>query len=158
MELKQKMLEAVMQGDAAQVEACLAADRDTVEFFSSDGWTPLHLAAYFGHREAAECLLAHGANVEVRSNNDMRNLPHHAATANRQHALVELLLEHGADVNAVQSGGFTSLHEAALLGDEELVKLLLARGADKGLVNDAGQTALQIAEEKGHGAVAELLR
>jgi uncharacterized protein len=157
MDLKQKMIDAVMKGDAAQVEQCAAADREAVEFWSGDGWTPLHLAAYFGHQEVAEKLLAHGANTEVRSTNDMRNLPHHAATANRQHALVELLLERGADVNAVQSGGFTSLHEAALLGDERLVQLLLARGADKGLANDAGQTALALAEEKGHGAVAELL-
>lgn len=50
---------------------------------SNLGWTPLHLASYFGHKEA-----------------------------------VELLLDHGADINAVNDFGDTALHKAAFVGRE----------------------------------------
>lgn len=50
-----------------------------------------------------------------------------AAIANKQSELVAFLIEKGSDVNAIQSGGWTGLHEAALLGSEEIVILLLEK-------------------------------
>ena len=69
---------------AGQTEAVLGGiDREPalLEAHSSDGWTPLHLAAFFGHPELAKGLLNRGAPIDSRSTNAMKNTPLHAAAA-----------------------------------------------------------------------------
>ena len=148
---------ASMAGATGRVCQLLAADATLVSAYSHDGWTPLHLACFFGNQEAAEVLLAHGANVEARSLNPMRNTPLHAAAAGRSNALAALLAQHGADVNARQEGGWTPLHAAAQSGCVEMAVLLLSLGADSGLRADNNQNALDLALTGGHAKVAELL-
>jgi ankyrin repeat protein len=67
------------------------------------------------------------------------------------------LIEKGANVNAQDGFGMTSLMWASYNGDVELVKLLLEKGADK-TVEVKGQTALSAAEEKGFTEIIELLK
>jgi len=66
---------------------------------------------------------------------------------------VRLLLEHGADPNAAQDGGFTPLHSAAQNDDRASVEALLAAGADPSLVSDDGKRPADLAGE----GVRELL-
>src|SRR5207244_13171789 len=47
--------------------ARFVADGAAVNMYSDDGWTPLHLASFFGHPKVAELLLAHAADVTARS-------------------------------------------------------------------------------------------
>lgn len=148
---------AAALGDAGRITALLDADPALVDARSSDGWTPLHLAAHFGHAEVAEMLLDRGAPVDARSTNAMTNTALHAALAGRHLDVTALLLTRGADVDARQRGGFTALHAAAQHGDSELVTLLLRSGADPSLATDDGRTALSIAHEQGHAAVADIL-
>lgn len=50
---------------------------------SNQGWTPLHLASYFGHRDVAEVLLQNGASLDEL--NDAGDTPlHKAALTNRE--------------------------------------------------------------------------
>ena len=56
--------------------------------------------------------------------------------------IVELLLEHGADVNTKSRDGGTALHAAAFLGRIETVKFLLEKGADANLRSNIGGTAM----------------
>src|ERR1700735_3230271 len=91
---------AAMQGDAARLDQLLAANRSLVTAVSTDGWTPLHLAAFFGAADAARALLNQGASPAARSTNAMENLPLHAAAAGRHPDLVKLLIEHGSPVGA----------------------------------------------------------
>src|ERR1700744_2236552 len=72
---------ASVLGDTAQVEELVAVNRSLVSAFSTAGWTPLHLAAFFGKIDAARWLLNKGAVVNARSTNAMENLPIHAAAA-----------------------------------------------------------------------------
>lgn len=134
-------------------------DRDPslLEAQNGDGWTPLHLAAFFGHPELAKALLNRGANVDSRSTNAMKNTPLHAAIAGRKSDVVRVLIDRGADVNARQTGGWTALQSAAQSGDRELVELLLVSGADPNLRADNNQAALDLALLKGHAEIAELL-
>ena len=148
---------AAAVGDAERVLSEIDRDPALIESYSSDGWTPLHLAAFFGHQATAEKLIERGANMEARSTNAMKNTPLHAAAAGRKLGLVKLLLEEGADANARQEGGWTALHAAAQNGDREIVELLVAHGADLNARADNNQGALDLALMKGRQDVAEFL-
>src|SRR5271170_1157863 len=121
---------ACMAGDRERVEELAGEDRAVVNSYSQDGWTPLHLAAFFAQPVVVEALLERGADVHARARNGTTNLPLHAAAAGRNLDAVRALVAHGADVNARQEGGFTALHSAALNGDVEMARLLIAAGAD----------------------------
>lgn len=148
---------ATMAGVRQRVVDLLAQNRELVSAYSHDGWTPLHLAAFFGNAEIAEILLANGADAQARSRNNMQNTPLHAAAAGRHNELVSVLLAHNADVNARQHGGWTPLHAAAQNGDSELARLLIAVGADVKARAENNQSALDLAMQKGHGEMVELL-
>lgn len=148
---------ACIAGANARVVELLAADRGLVNRYGGDGWTPLHLAAFFGHKEVTEVLLENGADVHARSRNAMGNEPLHAAVAARKTEVVPVLLAHGADVNARQQGGFTPLHSAAQSGDVELARLLIANGAEVRARADNNQNALDLALTKGHQAMVDFL-
>jgi len=134
-------------------------DRDPylLQAHSSDGWTPLHLAAFFGQADLANALLDRGADANARSTNGMKNTPLHAAAAGGKTELVELLLKRGADANARQDGGFTALHSAAQAGNRDMVAVLLAHGADVNARAANNQSPLDLALTKGRAEVAALL-
>jgi ankyrin repeat protein len=148
---------ACMAGARERVVELIGGEPELVKAYSHDGWTPLHLACFFGHPKLAETLIAHGAEVNARSDNKMQNNPLHAAAGGRSQDAVRVLLEHGADVNARQEGGWTALHAASQNGDAEMVRLLIAAGADVELRAANQQNALDLALSKGRQAVVELL-
>ena len=129
---------------------------------SHDGWPPLHLAAFFGHRETAEALLDAGADVRAVSRNSEANLAINAAAAgvraDRRPEIVRLLVARGSPVDGRgSSAGHTPLHEAAFNGDMALVRLLLDSGADRSLRTPEGETPLDIATKHNRTEVARLL-
>ncbi|MDQ3327437.1 MAG: ankyrin repeat domain-containing protein [Chloroflexota bacterium] len=148
--------EASASGNAARVRATLDDNPGLLNAHSADGWTPLHLAAFFGHDETARALLDRGADLHALSTNRMENQPIHAAAANGQSRLVALLLDHGADVNA-QSRGWSPLHLAVENGNEGLVHLLLLRCADTSAPMPGGQAPIARARQQGHDEIVALL-
>ena len=72
-------------------------------------------------------------------------------------AVVERLLEKGADVALKDKEGRTALYSAAWNGHEAVVETLLQKGADVALKDKYGQTALYLAAQNGHEAVVEKL-
>lgn len=148
---------ASILGDTEQLTALLTANRSLVGMLSSDGWTPLHLAAFFGKTDAVRLLLNKGALVNARSTNPMENMPLHAAAASRHIEVVKLLIEHGAPVNARQHGGWAPLHAAALNGDLETAKALIAAGADVNVRAENNQMPLDLALSKGQQSMVDYL-
>lgn len=144
-------------GHSAAVLAEIERDPALLEAHSTDGWTPLHLAAFFGHAELANVLMDKGAQVESRSTNSMKNTPLHAAAAGGETRLVDLLLKRGAQANASQEGGWTALHSAAQAGNREMVETLLAHDADANARAANNQSPLDLALLKGHQEIVELL-
>jgi len=53
---------------------------------------------------------------------------------------------------------YTTLHKAAVHGNLEVVRMLLDHGADVHAIRDGGHTPFDDAIEKGHTAIADLLR
>ncbi|KAF6207665.1 hypothetical protein GE061_016112 [Apolygus lucorum] len=120
---EEELLHAARNGDVSRVQEILTIARQGEEVVdinckgkskSNLGWTPLHLASYFGHRE-----------------------------------VVQLLLDHDVDINAVNDVGDTALHKAAFIGREDLVILLLGRNADVNIRNGEGRTARDVGVEDG---------
>jgi ankyrin repeat protein len=160
--LEPDLPEAAATGDVGRLRELLGSDsaaaKERANSRSADGWPLLHLAAAFADRETVLTLLNAGANVRQLSQTPMRNEALHAVLAlSRDGEVTRLLIERGADVNAVQTAGYRPLHQAAAAGREDLVRMLLDAGADKTMRCDRGKTPAEYAHERGHTAVAELL-
>ena len=153
------VFEAAALGDLERMIESLDADPSLVSAFSSDGFSPLHLAAFFGKSDAARALLGRGADVDARGRGWMTGTPLHSAASANHTEVATVLLDAGADPNARQSGGWTPLHAAAMNGNLALVELLLAHGVDPAAENDDGATVLALVQEQGDAdAVARIRR
>lgn len=144
-------------GESGRLGELLREDPSCANAVASDGFTPLGLASFFGHPEAARLLLASGADPNLAAQNPTRVAPLHSAVAGGSVEIVRELLAHGADVGARQDLGFTALHGAAVEGGEEMIRLLLEHGADPSAENDAGKTPGELARERGREQAAQLL-
>jgi len=152
------LFDAAMVGDLARVRALVVRDASLVRSKSPDGGTALHFASFFGHPDVVAFLLEHGAEVGAVAPAFGNVQPLHSAAASRVLRSVDLLLQHGADANARQQGGWTALHSAAHRGDAAMAKLLLQYGANPLLKNDDGQTAIDMAQKDGTRELAAMLR
>ena len=150
------LFEAAALGRLPEVTELLDAGDDPGAW-SIDGFSPLHLAAFFGRVGVVRLLLERGAPADRASRNGMRVTPLHSAAAGRHAGIAALLLSAGADPNARQQSGFTPLHAAAQHGDLALARALLDHGADPRLPDDDGRTPARLAEDQGHAALTELL-
>lgn len=151
--------EAAALGRAELVRESVEARPETVSAIGADGWTALHLAAFFGHRRVTAVLLELGADPAVISANPTRNTPLHAAIAGRRESgVIDALLEAGSPVDVASEGGYTPLHLAASRGERELADRLVALGASAAAESAEGKAPADIAEEYGHAELARHLR
>jgi len=151
------LFEAAALGLERRLRELIGWDPRAITSRSVDGFTPLHLAAYFGHGVAVGVLLDEDAYVEATAENPTMVRPLHSGVAGGSLAVVEALLAAGADPESRQQGGHTPLMGAAAGGSVEIARALLAAGADKAATNDEGKTALDIARERGHASMETLL-
>jgi cytohesin len=149
---------AVCGGHKAIVEFLLSKGAD-VNAKTTNGWTPLRFAWTV---DMAAFLIANGADVRIAG--ELGDTSLHQAVNRNDHtgdkALIELLLKHGADVNATSVGweGWTPFHVACRYSAQDIVELLLAHGADVNAKTDKGITPLSLAKESGRQQIVELLR
>lgn len=148
---------AAVSGDDAAMETLVTGNRSLASQISSDGWTPLHLAAHFAKTGVVRVLLNRGAAVNALSENALKNTALHAAAAGKAMEAANLLIIHGADVNARQHGGWTPLHAAAQSGAADFARLLIDNGADVNVRAENQQRPIDLALTKGHQAVVDLL-
>src|ERR1043166_127923 len=120
---------AAILGSTEEIERLLAGNRSLVSALSSDGWTPLHLAAYFGKKTAAQLLLNKGAPVNARSTNVMENTPLHAAAQNGDLETAKALVDAGADVKVRADNNQSPLDLALTGAQQAMVDFLEANGA-----------------------------
>jgi ankyrin repeat protein len=147
---------AAALGRGSQLERALT-DAAAVTAYSYDGWTALHLAAFFGQLDATARLLEAGGRLAAVSRNPLANTPLHAAVAGRHADVSVFLIERGADVNATDAGRHTPLHIAAENGQLSIVEALLARDADPHAVDAEDKTPMSRAAARNHAAVVDAL-
>jgi ankyrin repeat protein len=150
--------EASALGRAGRLKTILGQSRTRVNQPNPEGFTPLGLAAFFGHGDAVKVLLEHGAAVDQVDRSRFANTALDAAVAADHADVVRILLAAGANVNVRDSVRATPLHKAAQHGNPEVVRMLLELGADVTAVRDGGNTPLADALAEDHADVAEILR
>ncbi|MBI3650783.1 MAG: ankyrin repeat domain-containing protein [Acidobacteria bacterium] len=139
------LTEAASNGNARQVRELLEQGSD-VEAKDPAGWTPLMRAAQSHHTTVIQILLDNGANPNVSEDiRGMNALLLAVESKNLSSALV--LLNHNANVNTPNRGGYTPLMLAVQSGEVEMVQLLIDRGADITARIGNGETALDVALE-----------
>lgn len=149
--------EAATTGNARRLKTILGQSRARVNEPNEEGFTPLGLAAHFGHVEAVKVLLENGADVNLKPPSRFQNTAVDAAVAGDATDVVRTLLAAGADPNVRSEANYTTLHKAAVHGNLEIVRMLLDHGANPKAIRDGGHTPIDDAREKGHDAVVKLL-
>ena len=130
---------------------------------------PIHFAARTGKVEAVKWLLEHGVPRDARLTSSTAPAPGpdvlFVAAAFGQSAVVALLLDRGAPINALHPGGGGGILSAAAQqppgvspeAAANTVELLLRRGADVRITPDNQWTPLHGAALAGNARVVELL-
>jgi hypothetical protein len=172
-----RLLAAIATGDHAVVTATLEAnpslatarlgrrderfiDECRAQVYAGD--TALHAAAFAYAEQIARDLVARGADVRARNRRGAE--PLHAAVMGepggatwnpaRQRAIIDYLIDAGADPNATALGGVTPLHRAVRNRCSAAVDALLRAGADPSAANDRGSTPVDLAHRTtGRGGV-----
>ena len=144
---KLEFTEQVALGDRQGVLRALAEDPQLVDSAAPDGFRPLHLAAFFGHKSILAILIAHGAEVDAKALTPDLQCPLHSAAASRDATVVQMLLSAGADPNGQQRLKYTALHSAAAHGNRPMIQVLLAAGADPTLQLESGETPRDLLPE-----------
>ena len=149
------IFEAAALGRRSRVEAAIADAPELARAGAEDGFTALHLVAFFnGDPRVARVLLDAGTDPDVVAANGTQLRPINSAAAAGSDEIVALLIERGADVDAQQRGGYTALHSAAANGNQGLARLLIEAGADAARRTDDGKSAATLARERGHPEIA----
>ncbi|KAL6797851.1 ankyrin [Trichoderma sp. SZMC 28013] len=128
------------------------------------GWTPITLAASFGHANIVKKLVEHGASCTALTSFGWS--PISVACCRGSLGVAKLLLDEygvsmevgrGADVMAKAVGGWSPITLAATNGHLDIVNLLLAYGADIHMKTLSGWTPLMAASDGGHASLANIL-
>ena len=146
----------------------------------NDRFSPLHVAARYGRTEVARVLLDHCASLGagdavnntalheyVNARDAEDKTPLHIASqypvwgdpdfALSLSHVARLLLERGANVNAVRYDSYTALHVAAQFGRVEVVRVLLEHGANVDAEDEDSKTAFELASDRGYNEIMKLL-
>ncbi|WPH04177.1 isoform 2 of ankyrin-3 [Acrodontium crateriforme] len=156
---------AALDGDNRAIELLLDAGVP-VDSKSFEGRTALSRAAEHGNIESARLLLERGAFVSNIQNTmegnrykraESKRTPLHWAATNGHTAVCELLLAHGADLDARSVSQRTPIMEAGIANHLPAVEMLLSKGADVNTRTYYGWTLLHTAASGGKTELAAFL-
>ena len=149
------LFEAAAVGDLERLRALLQSQPEAVRGWTEDGFSALHLAAFFRQPNAVGLLIEAGADIDAEARNGSGLRPINSAAASTVVDSVRILLEAGADPDVQQAGGYTALHSAAHNDNLEMAQALIDAGADTTLRTDEGRKAAEMAPES--SAIGQLL-
>ena len=145
---------AAESGHAAAV-ALLLEGRASPTRTTPAGATAIGLAAAAGHAAVVTRLLDWDAQAVHARSGALASTPTHAAAANGDLALLEMLAARGAQLGARRVDGGEPLHSAVLNGHAAAADFLLAKGAGANAADAAG---LRPIHEAARGGVEDVAR
>ena len=148
----------------AEIVKVLIAHKALVDGVTKEGATALHWASMKGHKDVVDVLISHKANVSTKLPNSLAQ-PLHFAAAFGYTSIVSVLLDNGADSNAIDKNGNTPLHKltkGSLIVKEgnvsvvgpgtkqsiEVATLLIKKGANLNPRNEESKTPLNLLNER----------
>ncbi|MFT5103807.1 MAG: ankyrin repeat protein [Candidatus Latescibacterota bacterium] len=138
----QDVFEAARKGDMKTLESLCGSTPDILNASNDEGYTPLMLAAYYGHENMISYLVKGGAIIDGKSK---YGTPIMAATVKNNETIVDVLIAHGADPNIQDANGKTALLYCSTFGLNSIAEKLLIAGANPNLKDKAGNRALDYA-------------
>ena len=138
--------DVVKKGDIQEIQKLISENPSLLESKDRVGFTPLHIAAFYGQTEAAMLLINHKANLDSKNNN--KNTPLHIAAMQNYPKVARLLISSEANLNSENNNGRTPLHIAAMRGHTELAKLIISFNADLNIVSSYGEKPFHLAKDQ----------
>lgn len=177
-----EIFEAIRTNDAAKARELIVQDPSLVNARMESGLSTVLFATYYGRKEIVELLLAGGAQLDLFEAGAVGKVDRVAEILDGQPlcvndyaadgftplglasffghaAVVTLLLERGAEVNAASKNAqrVMPLHSAVAARHFSIATILLDRGADANAKQQEGITPLQEAAQTGQVEMVELL-
>ncbi|KAH9076670.1 hypothetical protein Ae201684P_010607 [Aphanomyces euteiches] len=152
-DIQAQLCQAAADGDLPVVQRLLQAGIDA-NSVSKDEQTPLLLACFHNHDAVIKELLEYGADVNCTD--WLGRSPLYHAVKHGDYALASTLIALGATADPVDKLGWSPLLIAARFGFVDIVELLVDNHASQSRTN-LGQDARELAKEKGHDAVVNVL-
>jgi ankyrin repeat protein len=143
---------ALQDGSLKVAETLIAWPKTNVEWRTAKDESPLMMAALKGQTDLVRKLIARGADV----NKTGWTALHYAATSGHV-AIIQMLLDEHAYIDAESPNKTTPLMMAAHYGTPQAVKLLLEAGADPTLRNELGLSAVDFAQRGNRRDAAEMI-
>jgi ankyrin repeat protein len=171
---KETLFDAVYADDLKTASALIAQDNTLFSATNGFGALVVQAAVARGHTDILEFLLNQGAPADGGKVLRLGKTPLHLAAISNQTNIAQLLIKHGAKVEAYDNSGFTPLHCAAWQGSSEVAALLLKNKAnpDTGVIPSnpvlptpmmrpdqslVGDTALHLAAINGQTNLVQIL-
>jgi len=157
----QNIHEAVEKGDLARVKELVEKNPELANARATGQYaylkfTPLHFAAWKGHKDIIQYLIKKGADIHAQDSDG--SSPLYWAANFGHEEIVTTLIKNGAEVNSQNNFGITPLHGAAFKGYTDIVKLFIEKGSEINVKNNyQGRTPLQNAIEAGHSEIVKIL-
>ncbi|MDE2415358.1 MAG: ankyrin repeat domain-containing protein [Comamonadaceae bacterium] len=152
----QPALVLALRDDSRKAAAALIAAKDLrVEERNAKDESALMMAALRGNLPAARALIELDADINKTGWTPL----HYAASGTSPDAvaMVKLLLEESAYIDAASPNGTTPLMMAVRYGQGDVARLLVEEGADPTLKNQLGLTALDFARQADRADMVELV-
>jgi uncharacterized protein len=143
---------ALRDSSLKAAQALIDWPKTNVEMRTPEDESPLMMACLKGHIDIVKQLISRDADV-----NKVGWTPLHYAATGGHVAIIQLLLDQHAYIDAESPNGTTPLMMAAHYGTTAAVKVLLEAGADPMLRNQLGLTAIDFANRAGRQDVAQMI-
>lgn len=145
------LVAVILQDDEKKLQASLQPEKGTpaadTNIRDRHGRTPLMRAVYLNQK--------HSESEDPESLKKTQEKQEQLVSARA--AMIPMLIENGADPNAIDDDGWSALMWAAWSGTPEFSRELLKAGASHSLVGHRGHTALTLAAMRGNAETAQLL-
>ena len=138
----EEIVDYIFRQDTQKLSEAIESGKFKVNDYVSLDRSALALAAACGYLEVMQCLLDHGADINLNNGGDLGYTPIEAAARDGKVAAIELLVANGADINKGNTIGSNALIGACIGAHQEALLCLLSKGADINHADQQGQSAL----------------